>query len=134
MAGRTTGLWSGEKEDGRGTILRIDRLMRQGPLGIKLGQQHTECLVRCSLVERNGVFVERSDDSVSRKHRRAFHNGRGADSVQRTPLREGQHAELVEFGLAVGGGIRLPALGGAALEFANSYGDAPWIVEEASYL
>src|SRR5882724_1745597 len=81
MAGRTSGLRSGEKKDGRGAILRIDGLMRQGSLGVKFGQQVAERLVRRSLVERNGVFVERSDEPVSRKHRGAFHNGCGTDSV-----------------------------------------------------
>lgn len=44
---------------------------------------------------------------------------RGTDAVERAPLREGHHAELVE--VAVGGGVGSPALFGPALGFASTH-------------
>jgi hypothetical protein len=40
-------------------------------------------------------------------------------------LGERKYAELIKADLAVAGRIRLPALGSAALEFANGHSDAP---------
>jgi hypothetical protein len=41
---------------------------------------------------------------------------------------------LVKSDLAIMSWVGLPALFSAALKFTDSHGDAPWIVEGASYL
>src|SRR5882762_860238 len=81
MTGRTSGLWSSKKQDGRGAILGINRLMGQSALRIEIRQEASEILVRGNRIEWNRIFVERRYYPIPRKHRRAFNNSRRADSI-----------------------------------------------------
>src|SRR6267154_6897232 len=81
MTSRTTRLWSGKKQDGRGAILGINRLMRQSPLCIEIRQEASEIVIWPCCIEGDRIFVERGDDSITRKHRRTFNNSRRADSI-----------------------------------------------------
>src|SRR6267154_4086382 len=81
MTSRTTRLWSGKKQDGRGAILGINRLMRQSALRIEIRQKASKILIRGNRIEWNRIFVERRYYTIPRKHRRAFNNSRRADSI-----------------------------------------------------
>src|SRR6267142_3329207 len=81
MTSRTTRLWSSKKQDGRGAILGINRLMRQSALRIEIRQKASKILVRGNRIEWNRIFVERRYYPIPRKHRRAFNDRRRADSI-----------------------------------------------------
>ena len=86
MTGRTTRLWASKKQDGRGAILGINRLMRQRALRIEIRKETSEILIRRSLIEGKRVFGKGRDDSIPRKHRRSLdysphHRVRGAQTL-----------------------------------------------------
>src|SRR5712671_6951448 len=81
MTGRTSGLGPSKKQDGRGAILGINRLMRQSALRIEIRQEASEIVVRGNRIEWNRIFVERRYYPIPRKHRRAFNDRRRADSI-----------------------------------------------------
>src|SRR5580700_8635999 len=56
MTSRTTRLWASKKQDGRGAILGINRLMRQRALCIEIRKETSEILIRRSLIEGKRVF------------------------------------------------------------------------------
>src|SRR5882762_5139559 len=81
MTSRTTRLWSGKKQDGRGAILGINWLMRQRALCIEIRQEASEIVVRGNRIAWNRIFVERRYYPIPRKHRRAFNDRRRAYSI-----------------------------------------------------
>src|SRR6266403_1666251 len=93
MTSRTTRLWSGKKQDGRGAILGINRLMRQSALRIEIRQEASEIVVRGNRIEWNRIFVERRYYPIPRKHRRAFNDRRRADSIH-TNFRSERNCEF----------------------------------------
>src|SRR5215470_5324180 len=81
MASSAARLRAREKKNGRGTILRIDRLVRERALRVELREVRAELLVRGRAIKSDAVFFQRGDHSVAREHRGALDDGGRADAI-----------------------------------------------------